>query len=88
MHWIIICFLALTSSLYAVTRGSTTALSGVYTVAFLSVLIVVGIGNLLLKYTRGKLPTLVRAPVIFILAAIVCMAIGLAGNVLFLVRNS
>ncbi|KAH3762855.1 amino acid permease [Pelomyxa schiedti] len=81
LHWIIICFFVLSSSLYLLTKGDVTALSGVYTVAFLTVLIIAGVSNFLLKYKRGNLPRLVHSPWPITLLGIICIAIGLSGNI-------
>ena len=54
-HWIIIAFWALTSILVAATNGDITSLAAMFTAAFLSVLLVVAVGNLTFKYRRRKL---------------------------------
>jgi len=61
-HWIIIGFFLLCTSLYMIIAGrdpsntqSTQNLSGVYTAAFLCVMSMFAVGNMLLKYKRGRL---------------------------------
>jgi amino acid transporter len=53
---IIISFLILCVSVLFVTGGDLIALAGVYTFSFLAVMGLFGIGNLLLKFKRKKLP--------------------------------
>eukprot|EP00727_Mastigamoeba_balamuthi_P002840 m51a1_g12553 hypothetical protein (403) ;mRNA; r:906-2281 len=80
-HWITIAFFLLCMSLYWMTNHTVTALSGVYTMAFLSVLLFVGSGNLLIKYKRKSLPRVVRAHWAAVVAGMVCIALALVGNV-------
>ena len=58
---IIISFLILCLSVLFVTKGHFESLAGVYTFSFLAVMALFGIGNLLLKFKRSKLPRPVRA---------------------------
>lgn len=60
-HWIILAFFALSTSILLVTQGKLETLGGVYTLAFLSVMALFAIGNMLLKKERGRLPRDVRA---------------------------
>ena len=46
---IAIVFFLLCVSILLITRGKLSALAGVYTIAFLSVMVLFGIGNVLLK---------------------------------------
>lgn len=80
-HRIILLFLALCISIVLLTRGSTIALAGVYTISFLAVMAVFVLGNMLLKVRRARLPRKTRAswPVAFI--ALIAVLLGLAGNV-------
>lgn len=53
---IFILFFALCVSILLVTNADLAKLAGVYTIAFLAVMILFGIGNLLLKVNRASLP--------------------------------
>ena len=79
-HRIIMLFLALCISIVLLTEGSTTALAGVYTISFLSVMAVFVFGNMLLKVRRARLPRKTRAswPTVFL--ALFAVLLGLAGN--------
>jgi len=78
---IVIAFFILSVSVLAVTRGSLTALAGVYTVAFLSVMVLFGIGNLLLKIRRSGLKRPVRASWLGVIFAIIAVFVALLGNI-------
>src|SRR5205085_5194302 len=54
-HFIIFGFFVCCVILYSVLKGDVTSLAGVFAVAFLSVLCMYAIGNLLLKYKRHRL---------------------------------
>ncbi|GBD87389.1 hypothetical protein BMS3Abin03_01321 [bacterium BMS3Abin03] len=79
---IIFMFFLLCVSILLITKGLLTALAGVYTVSFLSVMVLFAIGNALLKIKRSKLPRPEKAswPAILIAAAAVILAI--IGNAL------
>lgn len=79
-HWIIIAFFALTVSVLLITEGELTALAGVYTISFLGVMTLFGIGNVLLKIKRPRLPRPSRAPWPVVLLGIVAVMAGLVGN--------
>ena len=55
-HRIIIMFFILAISVLLITRGNVAMLAGVYTISFLSVMLLFGFGNILLKVRRSKLP--------------------------------
>ncbi|HZK55528.1 MAG TPA: APC family permease, partial [Desulfosporosinus sp.] len=78
---IVIAFFILSVSVLAVTRGSLTALAGVYTVAFLSVMVLFGVGNLLLKVRRSGLKRPVRASWLGVIFAIIAVLVALLGNI-------
>lgn len=63
-------FLLLCVSVLLATNGVLTSLAGVYTFSFLSVMVLFGIGNLLLKVKRSQLPRPEYAPVVSVLVAI------------------
>ena len=52
---IFIAFFLLSVSVLLITEGNLEKLAGVYTIAFLGVMVLFGIGNLLLKAKRNKL---------------------------------
>jgi len=77
---IIIAFLILCISILLVTLGDMKSLAGVYTFSFLSVMALFGIGNLLLKALRGRLPRPERATVLSVLIAVSFVFIAFYGN--------
>lgn len=79
---IIIVFLVLCISVLVVTRGDLESLAGVYTFSFLAVMALFGIGNLLLKLKRRKLPRPERASGLVVVIAIAFIGAGFAGNVM------
>ena len=78
---IVIAFFILCISVLSVTRGSLEALAGVYTVAFLSVMVLFGVGNLLLKTRRSGLHRTIRATWAGVIFAILAVLIALIGNI-------
>jgi amino acid transporter len=81
-HWIIIGFFLICTSLYEAVQGDVRTIGGVYTVAFLSVLSLFAIGNLLLKYKRAKLPRDVRAPIVVVVLGGSMVFSALIGNII------
>ena len=79
-HRIIIAFFILAVSVLIVTKGELSALAGVYTISFLSVMALFGLGNILLKVRRGKLPRDTRASWPSLIVAIGAVLIGIAGH--------
>ncbi|RKP28064.1 amino acid permease-domain-containing protein, partial [Syncephalis pseudoplumigaleata] len=79
-HWIILAFLVVCCSLYAISGGDVTSLSGVFAVAFLGVMCTFAFGNLLLKYRRDRLPRPVRTSSLAAFVALLAFLAGLAGN--------
>ncbi len=79
---IIIMFLLMSVSVLLITRGNVKLLAGVYTISFLSVMALFGIGNILLKIKRSKLPRPERATWISVLIAIIAVLVALAGNII------
>jgi amino acid transporter len=86
-HWIILGFFALSASILAVTRGRLETLGGVYTIAFLSVMALFAIGNMLLKKERGRLPRAERASWPTVTLALVAVLLGIVGNIVQEPRN-
>ncbi|UBB90389.1 APC family permease [Candidatus Kaistella beijingensis] len=78
---IAIAFLLLCVSILLATNGHMTALAGVYTFSFLSVMALFGVGNILLKLKRRKLPRPEKAPVISVLIAVGFIAVAFLGNI-------
>ena len=85
---IIIMFLALSISVLLFTHGNVKLLAGVYTISFLSVMALFGIGNILLKVRREKLPRPERASWIAVLIAISAVIIALIGNIVMPPKNN
>ncbi len=81
-HLIIIGFFLLGVSVLFITKGEIPALAGVYTLSFLSVMILFGIGNILLKVKRARLPRPERASWLALFIALPLTVMGLVGNVL------
>ncbi len=80
-YLIFILFFALCSSILLVTHGDLPSLAGVYTIAFLSVMVLFGIGNLLLKFNRENLPRPERASYFAVFIAIASVIAALIGNI-------
>jgi amino acid transporter len=79
-HRIIIGFFLLAVSVHVITGGDIGALAGVYTISFLSVMALFGIGNVLLKVKRARLPRPSTATWPAVLVGIAAVFIGLIGN--------
>jgi amino acid transporter len=77
---IIISFLVLCVSVLIVTKGDLVSLAGVYTFSFLAVMALFGIGNLLLKFKRKKLPRPEKARGLAVLIAISLIIVAFIGN--------
>lgn len=78
---IILMFFLLSISVLLITNGEVKLLAGVYTISFLSVMTLFGIGNILLKVKRSKLPRPEKAGWLSVLIAITAVAIALIGNI-------
>ena len=81
-HWIFFGFFALCVSILFITHGDISSLAAVYTLAFLSVMALFAIGNMLLKVKRGRLPRAVRASWPAVTMGLSAVLLGLLGNVL------
>jgi len=79
---IILLFFLLTISVLLITEGDVKLLAGVYTISFLSVMALFGIGNILLKVRRNRLPRPEKARWISVLIAIIAVVLALIGNIL------
>jgi len=80
-YLIFMLFFLLCLSVLLITEGNLKALAGVYTIAFLGVMVLFGIGNLLLKIKRDRLPRPERASYPAVLLAILGIVLALIGNV-------
>jgi amino acid transporter len=81
-HRIILAFFALSVSVLMLTQGNLPALAGVYTISFLAVMALFGIGNILLKVRRARLPRPEKASWPAIILAISAVFTALVGNIL------
>jgi len=79
-HRIIASFFILSVSVLLITRGELKALAAVYTISFLSVMVLFGLGNIFLKTKRAGLPRPIEAPLSTVLIAISAVLTGLIGN--------
>lgn len=79
---IIIIFFVLCISVLLITRGNVALLAGVYTISFLSVMTLFGVGNILLKVRRNKLPRPEKASWFALFIAISAVVIALIGNII------
>jgi len=78
---IVSAFFILCVSVFFVPRGNLTTLAGVYTFSFLAVMALFGMGNLLLKLKRRKLPRPERAHSFVVVIAILFIIVAFIGNV-------
>lgn len=79
-HRIIGSFFVLSVSVLLITEGELKALAGVYTISFLAVMALFGLGNIFLKIKRAGLPRPKVAPLPSVLIAIAAVTAGLIGN--------
>ena len=79
-HRIIGSFFVLSVSVLLITEGELKALAGVYTISFLAVMALFGLGNIFLKIKRAGLPRPTVAPLPWVLIAISAVTAGLIGN--------
>ncbi len=84
---IVLSFLILCLSVLFATNGHLESLAGVYTFSFLAVMALFGIGNLLLKYKRNKLPRPERARGIAVVTAVVFVIAAFFGNMLLNINS-
>ena len=79
-YLISITFFLLCNSILLITSGDLGALASVYTIAFLLVMVLFGLGNILLKVRRKNLPRPERSSWITLLIAIIMVAAAIFGN--------
>lgn len=77
---IVLSFLILCISVLFATSGHLESLAGVYTFSFLAVMALFGIGNLLLKFKRRKLPRPERANGFAVIIAVLFIMAAFVGN--------
>ena len=81
-YLIFIIFFILCTSILLVTQGDLGKLAGVYTIAFLSVMVLFGIGNILLKVKRKRLPRPERSSKLGLFIAISAVIAAIVGNII------
>jgi amino acid transporter len=86
-HRIIISFFILCASILLLTQGRLLSLAGVYTISFLGVMTLFGLGNILLKMRRAELKRTYRAGWATILVAMAATTLGIVGNAVIDYRN-
>jgi len=82
-HYIIIGFFVITSSLYLIVGGNVDTLAGVYTIAFLGVMALFAVGNMLLKYKRTALPRDIQSAWPAVIVGFLAVIAGLIGNIVY-----
>ncbi|WP_228851277.1 APC family permease [Aegicerativicinus sediminis] len=80
-YLIFVLFFVLCTSILLVTEGELNKLAGVYTIAFLSVMALFGIGNILLKVNRKSLPRPERSSWAGLIIAILAVVAAIVGNI-------
>lgn len=73
-------FFILCVSILLATKGNLTNLAGVYTFSFLAVMALFGVGNLLLKAKRKRLPRPENAKIISVVFAVILVIAAFIGN--------
>ncbi|EOR92745.1 hypothetical protein ADIARSV_4096 [Arcticibacter svalbardensis MN12-7] len=77
---IVIGFFLLCVSILLVTKGNLANLAGVYTFSFLAVMALFGLGNLLLKVKRKRLPRPEKATILSVVVAVSFIIAAFLGN--------
>jgi len=80
-YYILLVFFLLCVAILLSTGGNLRALAGVYTISFLAVMGLFGVGNLMLKLRRKRLPRPEIATVGSVLLALLAVGVALLGNV-------
>ncbi len=81
-HRIILGFMGLCISILYLTGGRLLSLAGVYTISFLGVMTLFGIGNILLKINRRELKRTYRASWGTVILGTLATATGIVGNII------
>jgi amino acid transporter len=84
---IIVSFFLLCSSILLMTGGDLLSLAGVYTIAFLGVMSLFALGNLILRETRSDLKRTYHAPFFAVIVALLATTFGMIGNIRIDPRN-
>jgi amino acid transporter len=79
-HWIILVFLCLSCAILFLTRGEVSSLAGVYSLSFLSVMVLFAFGNLLLKKSRARLRRDEHAQISVVVAALIATLFAFGVN--------
>ena len=77
---IIVGFMILCISILYLTGGELLSLAGVYTISFLGVMTLFGIGNILLKVNRPELKRTFRAGWGSVILGVIATCVGILGN--------
>ena len=80
-YMIFLLFFLLCVSILLATKGNLAKLAGVYTIAFLSVMVLFGLGNMMLKINRAKLPRPEKSSWLGLMVAILAVMAAMAGNI-------
>jgi len=81
-HRITLSFMLLCISILYLTGGNLLSLAGVYTISFLGVMTLFGIGNILLKVNRKELKRTYRASWITVILGVLATTLGVIGNII------
>uniref|UniRef100_A0A7S0ESQ3 Amino acid permease/ SLC12A domain-containing protein n=1 Tax=Hanusia phi TaxID=3032 RepID=A0A7S0ESQ3_9CRYP len=81
-HLIPISFFILCSSLFILLQGRVRSLANVYTLSFLCVMTLFAVGNMMLKYKRGRIRRPIRASWSTNIAALAAVVVALIGNIM------
>ena len=84
---IVASFFVLCVSILLITEGDLFAMAGVYTIAFLSVMTLFAVGNLILRQTRPDLKRTYSAPLPYVVLAMLATLAGVVGNIITDQRN-
>ncbi len=79
--YIIVAFFIFSASILLVTQGNLLSLSGLYTIAFLSVMSLFALGNLIMRRTRPTLKRTYYASQVLVFLAFLATASGVIGNI-------
>ncbi|MGK0255289.1 MAG: amino acid transporter [Mariniflexile sp.] len=85
---IIFMFFVLSVSVLLITNGDVKLLAGVYSISFLLVMVLFGIGNILLKVRRKQLPRPEKAPWGSVVFGIFAVVLALIGNIIMTPKNN
>jgi amino acid transporter len=77
---IILGFMTLCLSILYLTGGEILSLAGVYTISFLGVMTLFGLGNILLKINRPELKRTYHAGWITVVTGVIATVVGILGN--------